>query len=520
MTNSTLFKRENVVRRTTPPTDATNDAGGKAYARSDEAALALYALTGTFNSTFYVKDETHLERVAELCAKVEPKFLAQLAVYARKDGFMKDVPAYLVASLAKRDVKLCSAVFPRVIDNGKMLRNFVQIVRSGAIGRKSLGSRPKALIQNWFSSRTVEQLFRQSTGDAPSLADIVKMVHPKPADDASRAFYGWLIGSKKVEFEKLPEVVRAFEAFKAFPGKELPDAPFEMLTNLAKTREHWTAIARKATWTQLRMNLNTFQRHGVFEDPAVILELAAKLSNAEEVRRAKAFPYQLFAAFKFASSDMPMPLRIALQQAMEVACENVPALGGNVFVLLDASGSMQSPVTGTRAGATTAMRCIDVAALVASSIVRKNPLAKVIVFGEQVMPEGRLTLNPLDTVVTNAQRLATLNLGGTDCSAPLRAINWHRASVDTAIFVSDNESWLRQGGHGMAVMQEWAVLKSRCPKAKLACIDITPSVAAQVTPDNLSVGGFSDHVFDLLDSFVKGDTDGDALVHKIKEVTL
>ena len=31
------------------------------------------------------------------------------------------------------------AVFPRVIDNGKMLRNFVQVVRSGTVGRKSFG---------------------------------------------------------------------------------------------------------------------------------------------------------------------------------------------------------------------------------------------------------------------------------------------------------------------------------------------------------------------------------------------
>jgi len=135
MPNQALFGSTNAIRRAAPAADTTNDAGGKAYARTDEAALALYALTGTFNSTYYATAEKHLERVTELCTKVDAKFIAQLAVYARTNGHMKDVPAFLVAQLAKQDVKLCASVFDRVIDNGKMLRNFAQIVRSGTVGR-------------------------------------------------------------------------------------------------------------------------------------------------------------------------------------------------------------------------------------------------------------------------------------------------------------------------------------------------------------------------------------------------
>lgn len=521
MANPGLFRSSDAARRMTPPADTVNDAGGKAYARSDEAALALYALTGTFNSTFYATDETHLERVTELCAKVEPRFLAQLAVYARSRGYMKDLPAFLVAQLAKRDVKLCASAFERVIDNAKMLRNFVQIIRSGTVGRKSLGSRPKALVKGWFGTRSTEALFRQSTGDKPSMADLVKMVHPKPKDDEERAFYGWLIG-RKVDFEKLPAVVRAFEAYKVFQQGELPEAPFEMLANLAKSPAQWAAIAQRATWRQLRMNLNTFQRQGVFEDADLVLKLAAKLEDAGEVRRAREFPYNLFAAYKFASSDTPLPFKIALQRAMEVACENVPALAGNVYVLIDASGSMQHPVTGTRKGATSAMRCIDVAALVGSALVRKNPLAKTIVFGEEVLPAGKLVLNPLDSVVTNAEKLAALNLGGTDCSAPLRAINWYKFPVDLAILVSDSESWIDPGkASSTAVMREWATIKARCPNAKLACIDLVPNCTAQVKGEGiLSVGGFSDHVFQLLADFVRGETNGEALVKAIKEVAI
>ena len=53
-----------------------------------------------------------------------------------------------------RDLELLAQVFPRVIDSGKMLRNFVQILRSGAVGRKSLGTRPKKLVQRWLLEAT------------------------------------------------------------------------------------------------------------------------------------------------------------------------------------------------------------------------------------------------------------------------------------------------------------------------------------------------------------------------------
>src|ERR1700722_13237176 len=186
---------------------------------------------------------------------------------------MKDVPALLVAYLAKRDVGLMKAVFPRVVDNGKMLRNFVQIVRSGAVGRKSLGTAPKRAAQGWFASRTPETIFRNSLGAQPSMADVIKMVRPAPGregekDAVGEALYGYLIG-RSVDAEQLPPVVKAFEAFKR-GGGELPDVPFEMLTSLELTRQHWGLIARSMTWTQTRMNLNTLLRKGVFDDEVTV----------------------------------------------------------------------------------------------------------------------------------------------------------------------------------------------------------------------------------------------------------
>ena len=143
-----------------PAANTNNEAPGRAYALSPEHALAQMAVTGMMHNTFYASAEQQLDAILALAAKVSPGFVARTAVYCRERGFMKDVPALLVAYLAKHDVGLMKAVFPRVVDNGKMLRNFVQIVRSGTVGRRSLGSAPKRAAQAWFSSRTPETIFR------------------------------------------------------------------------------------------------------------------------------------------------------------------------------------------------------------------------------------------------------------------------------------------------------------------------------------------------------------------------
>lgn len=124
------------------------------------------------------------------------------------------------------DPDLSVRVFKRVIDNGRMLRTFVQIMRSGHVGRASLGSRPKRLVREWLEQASMAQLMQAATGNDPSLADVVRIVHPAPASAERRAFYGWLIG-KPYDVAALPAEIAAFEAWKRAPQGELPTVPFE-----------------------------------------------------------------------------------------------------------------------------------------------------------------------------------------------------------------------------------------------------------------------------------------------------
>lgn len=519
MANKSVFAT--IKGKLLPRSDVTNHEGARAYKLTPQQALAQLAATGTFNATFYADAREQLDEVLKLAWQVEPDFLAKTAVHAFEQGYMKDMPALLLAILSQKQGDQFDRAFQRIVKNGKMLRNFVQVMRSGATGRKSLGTRPKRLVQGWLEKASDFEIMRAAVGNDPSLADVVKMVHPKPASASREALYAYLIG-KPHDAGALPELVKAFEAFKRDPSLPVPEVPFQMLTAMHLTKEHWVQIAETAGWQMLRQNLNTFARHGVFEVEGFAGKLARRLADAGEVKRSRVFPYQLMVAFMNVDPSVPQIVRDALQDGMEVALANVLSLGANVAVCPDVSGSMGSPVTGLRKGSTSVVRCIDVAALVAASVLRRNPTARVLPFENDVVD---VHLNARDTVMTNAAKLAAVGGGGTNCSAPLARLIEERSKVDLVVFVSDNQSWVDATAHphqGTGMMQEWRKLKAMNPKAKLVCIDIQPyaTVQAKPEPDILNVGGFSDRVFDVIGSFVSGGGDPDHWVRTIEATDL
>ena len=500
-------------------TDTYNLAGGRAYSLGVQGTLAQMAVTGVFNDTYYASAKNQLDTIKELVLKAEPEFLARLAVYARTRGYMKDLPAYLCAVLASRDVSLLDKVFDRVIDDGKMLRNFVQMVRSGVTGRKSLGSRPKKLVAKWLQEASDSQLLSATVGNTPTLADVIRLSHPKAQDATRDAFFKHILGVE-LKDQALPDAVANLEAFRRGDSDVVPKVRFELLTSLPLTKENWESIARNASWMQTCKNLNTFARHGVFETSVLKTHLrragaaepqepianvlAARLSDPEQIARAKVFPYQLLAAYLNADAGVPHVVRDALQDAMEIAIANVPKFEVELAVLLDTSNSMKDPVTGKRGSATSKVRCIDVAALFASAMLRRNPDATVVPFDTKVHPA---TLNSRDSVITNASKLAKYGGGGTNCSAAMKHLNDSGSMAELVVYVSDNESWAdRRASPSTGVMAQWAAYKRRVPHAKLVCIDITPNATTQVKErtDCLNVGGFSDEVFNTIDAFVKG----------------
>lgn len=507
--NNALFQTSSKYKSSkktvkTPKVIVKNEAGGESYQLSAEQALAQYACTCTFNGTFYSNSEDHLNKMKELLSKVRPELIAKVAVYAHENGSMKDTPAFMLSYLFSRgENALVEKIFARIVTNAKMLCNFVQFVRSGTHGRKSFGTLGKRLIQNWLSSRTAEQLFRDSVGHSqPSLIDIIKMVHPK-LNDSQNVLVSYLLGKGEVRATALPDLVQRFEALKIGRDVSPEGLDFRLLSNLKLSQTGWTALAAGMGWNALRMNLNNLAKHGVFSDVGATDMVAKKLEDKVAIKKQNAFPYQLMTTYQNTTA-VPNRVKEALENALETATENVPNLG-RVAVCVDVSGSMSHSVTGTRLGSTSVTRCVDVASLVGSSLLRTATDATVVPFDTAVRS---LYLSKRDSVLTNAKKLA-MNGGGTDCWVALKHLidtNW---VGDVVVMVSDNQSWVSYDSPSQSVRfkQAWLTLKARNPKCKFILLDITPNSNSQMYEDKsvLHIGGFSDQVFSVMNNFVNGD---------------
>ena len=515
-----------------PKANAVNEAGGIAYKLEPKHALAQVAATGTFGNAFYSTAETQLEEVLKLIDEVDDnQYLAKLALYAREKAFMKDMPAALLVALSVRDTELMHRVFDRVVDNGRVLRTVFQMIRSGQFknkagkGRVGLSSSVQRAFQRWLNTASVGKLLSASIGNDPSLRDILRMARPTPKDNARRAMFGWLTEKSIDKWAPateadLPVEVQSLIAYRNSESEEaqaliaggLDNVRWDLLSDAAKGPKVWAALARKMGPQALRMNLNTLQRHDVLATSAMVDYVADRIADESEIRRSKQFPYQYFAAYLNADDNVPQKIRTALHKAAEIACGNVPELPGPVVIGLDTSGSMSSAVTGNRGrGATSKMRCIDVAALFAAAILRRNPDSVVIPFDTSAYDAK---IDPNDSILSIAERLAKYGGGGTDCSLPLVAANQKHAKRKFAgiILVSDNESWVGTGRHGSTgVMTAWEAfvanqrkLAGKEANPKLVNIDLQPyqTVQACERVDIMNIGGFSDAVFNVISAFL------------------
>jgi 60 kDa SS-A/Ro ribonucleoprotein len=300
---------------------------------------------------------------------------------------------------------------------------------------------------------------------------------------------------------------------------------WDLLADAARGPLVWTAIARQMGPQALRMNLNTLMRHEVLgngvPDRAMVDYVAARIADADEIRRSRQFPYQFLAAYLNADEWVPQAIKAALGQAAEFACGNVPETGP-VLIGLDTSGSMTSPVTGHRGrGATSRMRCVDVAALFAAAVLRRNPDSVIVPFDTRAYVAD---VDPQDSILSLAARLAKYGGGGTDCSLPLREANtrYRDRRFAGAVLVSDSESWVYRGcafayvsRGATGVMDEWQAFVNNqhrlggveSSRPKLACINLQAyqTVQAPERDDILNIGGFNDAVFNVVASFFAGD---------------
>ncbi len=438
-------KRRPLRTNLTAPIATTNERtrtfeGGEAFARDAESELFLLGATNMVGEdTFYERAYKRDLRFVELVHKVtrsNPSFIAGADVATGKVGLAQ----YLRETMLMRSASVVMAA---------------EYVAAGGAGGRSVVARvlrradePAELLGYWLTrhGRNVPMPIKRGIADAARrlyteraalrydglsrqvrMADVIELTHPSPRDDRQSALFKFLLDRRhhddaRADAEVLP-VLSAAAALDAIPVDErravlrargsaaLAEAGFawERLSGWlpgGMDAEAWDAVIPSMGAMALVRNLRNFDQAGISE--TAIDAVIAKVTDADEVARARLFPYQVWAAYKHAPSDN---WKRALGRTLELTIGNIPALDGTL-VVIDTSGSMQATVSGR-----STMARVEVAAVMAMATAKRASNVDVVIYGEtnKLMKrlEGMSVLGGVATVVRSVGSVGHATYGHT-----------------------------------------------------------------------------------------------------------
>ena len=94
-----------------------NHEGGEMFKTSPEMDLYSAVVTCIMSDKFYEGDADRQKRIKNLIKKVDPLFVAKLAIYAREKMYLRSIPLVLCCELAKihKGDSLVSKMVSRII---------------------------------------------------------------------------------------------------------------------------------------------------------------------------------------------------------------------------------------------------------------------------------------------------------------------------------------------------------------------------------------------------------------------
>jgi hypothetical protein len=370
--------------------------GGAAHLRDAESELFLLAATNMVGEdTFYERAPDRDDRFTALVHQVtadHPAFVAGLAPYLRNAMRMRSaavvMAAEYVAGGGPHGRAVVAATLQRPDEPAEMLgywitthgRHIPMAVKRGVADAVRRLYNERAVLRYDGLSRQVR------------MADVIELTHPQPRDDRQSALFRWLLDRRHhddavADPDRLPTLAAAAvldaippdhrrTVLRAQGPAALNEAGFswERLSGWlpgGMDAEAWTNVIPSMGVMALVRNLRNFDHAGIGDQ--AIDAVVAKITDVDEVTKARLFPYQVWAAYNHAPSDN---WKRALGRTLDVTVANIPKLDGTL-VVIDTSSSMRAPVSGR-----SKLSRVEVAAVMATATVRRARDVDVVVFGE------------------------------------------------------------------------------------------------------------------------------------------
>ncbi|WCT13507.1 TROVE domain-containing protein [Mucilaginibacter jinjuensis] len=511
-------------------TTTVNHAGEKAFTLSAEMELYTAVVTWSLNDSFYEKDEKRMERLRTLIAKCSPIFVGKLAVYARTKMYLRSAPLVLVTELAKLHsgddlvARVTDGVIGRADEITELLACYQML--NQRTGTKKLNRLSKQLqkgLSTAFNRFDEYQFAKYNRDGAIKLRDALFLVHPKAKDELQQVLFNKIVnGDLQTPYTWETELSALGQL--NFDSNEAKALAF---------RAKWEELidGGKLGYMALLRNLRNIQEAGV--SYAHFQKVCGRLADANEVAKAKQFPFRYLAAYReliVAGTDSPLKgltqklsallsgnkgytgaLLDALEQAVQASAANIKGFDYNTRVLLacDVSGSMQTPVS-----AKSKVLLYDVGLMLAMLLQSRCKNVEVGMFGDR----WKTITVPRNNILGNVQEFYRREgeVGySTNGYLVIKDLLQRRVKMDKVMLFTDCQLWNSTDTSGEHIHALWVQYKTQvAPNAKLYLFDLKGYGQAplQLLHNNVYlIAGWSDKVFEVLAALENGGSALDAI---------
>lgn len=512
-------------------TQTVNYAGEKAFTLSPEMELYTAVVTWSLNDSFYEKDEARMVRLQKLITACDPVFVGKLAVYARTKMYMRSVPLVLVTELAKLHsgdnlvARVTDSVIGRADEITELLACYELLnERKGTKKLNRLSKQLQKGLSTAFNRFDEYQFGKYNRDGTIKLRDALFLVHPKAKDELQQVLFNKIVnGDLQTPYTWETELSALGQL--NFDSEEAKAIAF---------RAKWEELidSGKLGYMALLRNLRNIQEAGV--SYAHFEKVCARLADADEVAKAKQFPFRYLAAYRELINPVVTKVPVqslvkkltalmqgqnkgytgelldALEKAVQASAANIKGFGYETRVLLacDVSGSMQVPVS-----AKSKILLYDVGLMLAMLLQSRCKNVEVGMFGDK----WKTVVVPRNNILGNVQEFYRREgeVGySTNGYLVIKDILSRRVQMNKVFLFTDAQLW-NSNNTADHIQTLWLRYKAEVsPNAKLYLFDLKGYGQAPLQilrNDVYLVAGWSDKVFEVLAALENGGSALDAI---------
>ncbi len=480
-----------------------NHAGQKAYKMSPEMELYTAVVTSTLIKNFYETDTQRLKRIKTLIKKVNPNFVAKLAVYCRTKMYLRSIPVVLAVELAKihrGDDLVCRTVNGTIQRADEITETLAYYQWANKReGTKKLNKLSKQLqkgIAQSFNKFDEYQFAKYNRKTAITLKDALFLVHPKAKDEQQQTLFDKIVqGDLQTPY--------TWEVELSAIGQIPYDSP-ELKKQAFRLKWEELIDSNRLGYMALMRNLRNMLEANV--SAAHIMQIAQRLSDTQAVSRSKQLPFRFLSAYReIQALHSPYSSFIleALEQAVKVSINNLKGfdLDTRVVIASDVSGSMHQPVSPK-----SKVQLYDIGLLLSMLLANRSQNVITGIFGDTWKKVNLSKSN----ILANTMHLRSMNgqVGySTNGYKVIEYLIKKQKVVDKVMFFTDLQMWDSRNG-GNSLQSSWQTYKAKyAPDAKLYLFDLAgygQSPIRLVGKDVFLLAGWSDKVFDVLNAIENG----------------